>query len=60
LDSQAVHLIANYGRMKAQALNTEFIQFQPTEFASKLVRPKGAGVLFILASRLGPLGEHIL
>ncbi|XP_052772972.1 EP300-interacting inhibitor of differentiation 3-like [Mya arenaria] len=37
LDSQAMHLIANIGRMKAQALHTEFVRFQPTEFAQKLI-----------------------
>ncbi|WAR22249.1 EID3-like protein [Mya arenaria] len=38
LDSQAMHLIANIGRMKAQALHTEFVRFQPTEFAQKLLK----------------------
>ncbi|XP_060568323.1 non-structural maintenance of chromosomes element 4 homolog A-like [Ruditapes philippinarum] len=37
LDSQAMSMIANIGRMKAQALHTEFVRFQPTEFASKLI-----------------------
>ena len=37
LDSQALVLIANIGRQKAQALNTEFVRFQPVEFAEKLV-----------------------
>lgn len=36
LDAHAMSLIANMGRMKAQALHTEFIRFQPLEFASKL------------------------
>ncbi|KAK6185614.1 hypothetical protein SNE40_007810 [Patella caerulea] len=37
LDSQALVLIANMGRQKAQALNTEFVKFQPVEFVEKLV-----------------------
>ncbi|XP_041368748.1 EP300-interacting inhibitor of differentiation 3-like [Gigantopelta aegis] len=37
LDSQALVLIANIGRQKAQALNTEFVRFQPVEFAEKLM-----------------------
>ncbi|ESO86547.1 hypothetical protein LOTGIDRAFT_235347 [Lottia gigantea] len=36
LDSQALVMIANMGRQKAQALNTEFVKFQPVEFVEKL------------------------
>ncbi|XP_074640839.1 EP300-interacting inhibitor of differentiation 3-like [Tubulanus polymorphus] len=36
LDSQAMAMISNLGRQKAQALNTEFVVFQNTEFACKL------------------------
>lgn len=38
LDSTAIAIIAHYGKQKAQALHTEFVKFQPTEFADKLVR----------------------
>ena len=47
LDSTAMCIISNLGRQKAQALHTEFIRFQPTEFAEKLVSwrlAKGQGV----------------
>ncbi|XP_064608830.1 EP300-interacting inhibitor of differentiation 3-like [Liolophura sinensis] len=37
LDSTAIAIIAHYGKQKAQALHTEFVKFQPTEFADKLM-----------------------
>lgn len=36
LDSYALNLISNLGKQKAQALNTEFVRFQPSEYADKL------------------------
>ncbi|KAL5015746.1 hypothetical protein ScPMuIL_005335 [Solemya velum] len=42
LDSCALAMIANYGRQKAQALHTEFVKFQPVEFAEKLVNLFGS------------------
>ena len=36
-DSMAMSLIASMGRLKAQNLHTEFVRFQATEFAEKLV-----------------------
>ncbi|KAK3610436.1 hypothetical protein CHS0354_016613 [Potamilus streckersoni] len=41
LDSQAMNLIANLGRKKAQALHTEFVKFQSLEFAEKLITSLG-------------------
>jgi len=37
LDSQAVLMITNLGRQKAEALHTDFVKFEPGEFAEKLV-----------------------
>ncbi|XP_046585049.1 EP300-interacting inhibitor of differentiation 3-like [Haliotis rubra] len=37
LDSSVLVMIANIGRLKAQALTTEFVKFQATEFAEKLI-----------------------
>lgn len=37
LDSHVLAIIADYGRQKAQAFNMEFVKFQPSEFAEKLV-----------------------
>ncbi|GAB1606864.1 EP300-interacting inhibitor of differentiation 3-like, partial [Argonauta hians] len=36
LDSHALNIISGLGKQKAQALNTEFIRFQPLEYADKL------------------------
>lgn len=36
LDSASVNMIANIGRLKAQALSTEFVRFSPAEFASRI------------------------
>ncbi|OWF55260.1 non-structural maintenance of chromosomes element 4 homolog A-like [Mizuhopecten yessoensis] len=37
LDSQAVLLISNLSRQKAEALHTDFVKFEPIEFAEKLI-----------------------
>ncbi|XP_033756079.1 non-structural maintenance of chromosomes element 4 homolog A-like [Pecten maximus] len=37
LDSQAVLLISNLSRQKAEALHTDFVKFEPVEFAEKLI-----------------------
>ncbi|KAK7499381.1 hypothetical protein BaRGS_00009356 [Batillaria attramentaria] len=36
IDSHLLAMISDYGRQKAQALNLEFVKFQPLEFAEKL------------------------
>lgn len=37
LDSQAVYLISNLGRQRAEKLHTDFIKFEPVKYAEKLV-----------------------
>ncbi|XP_060064546.1 non-structural maintenance of chromosomes element 4 homolog A-like [Ylistrum balloti] len=37
LDSQAVLLISNLSRQRAEALHTDFVKFEPVEFAEKLI-----------------------
>lgn len=36
IDSHLLAMISDYGRQKAQALNLEFVKFQPLEFAEKV------------------------
>ncbi|XP_029649193.1 EP300-interacting inhibitor of differentiation 3-like [Octopus sinensis] len=42
LDSYALNLISGLGKQKAQALNTEFIRFQPLEYTDKLKNSLGS------------------
>ncbi|KAL3865182.1 hypothetical protein ACJMK2_006799 [Sinanodonta woodiana] len=56
LDSQAMNLIANLGRKKAQALHTEFVKFQPVEFAEKLITSLGDPITSSQGTRISSAG----
>lgn len=43
LDSELLCLCATLGKQKIQSLNTDFVQFQPLEFAEKLVMTLAGG-----------------
>ncbi|XP_069139150.1 non-structural maintenance of chromosomes element 4 homolog A-like [Argopecten irradians] len=43
LDSQTVLLISNLSRQRAEALHTDFVKFEPVEFAEKLITFVGGG-----------------
>lgn len=51
LDSQLIYLCAAVGKQQAQALHTDFLTFQPLEFAEKLIT-------FMGASRVNPDSEE--